>query len=177
MKITQKLLNELCFFLQSIDNPKKLVGKEAIIFRTAKGLKDAIYTESYKNKDLVEMVYSDKIKKAVKEFLNDYWNEWKKDTGSWGLKSKDTSFYQWFDYSGQLHEFVSCEISSFDNDEILEHSENGEDDYGLWDRSKEWWEIKDTMAFYTLRNDLSIAILEEAKNLAIKENIDSEKID
>ena len=178
MKITQKLLDELSYLISNTTG--ELKGKKAVIFRTAKGLRDAIYSESRKDESLVEFSYYREIERLADDFLDNYWNEWKEDTGSWGLKSRkkdDISFYQWSDYAGQLHEFVDSSFYSFDADEILEKSNEVEDDYGLWDGLKTWSEIRDTIAFYTLKNDLCFAILEKAKNLAVNEDIDGAKID
>lgn len=181
MKITQKLLDELCYLVNNSgryeQNIDKLKGKKAVIFRTAKGLRDAIYTEALKDKNLVEPPYYGKIEELADDFLNDYWKEWKEDTGEWGLESKKANFYQWYDYAGKLHEWVDSNFYSFDACEILKKSENVEDDWGLWNGEKEWEKIRDTIAFFTLKNDLGFAIIDKAKSRAEKENIDVEKIE
>lgn len=182
MKISQKLLNELNDLISNTVLPKldDKKSKIAVIFRTAKGLRDAIYKASEINERLVEKPYYGKIEESADEFLNEHWEDWKTDAGSWGLKNKsreEISFYQWLDYAGQLHDFTEYEKNSYDNDEILEYSNEVESDSGLWEGLKEWYEIQEAIAFYTLKNDLCFAILEKAKNLAVNEDIDGAKID
>ena len=178
MKITQKLLNELCYLISNTSHPNDLKGKKAVIFRTAKGLRDAIYAENLKDKNLLELPYYGKIEELADEFLDEYWKEWKEDTGEWGLKSNgEGNFYQWYDYDGKIHEWVDSNFYSFDADEILDNSNEVEDDWGLWDGEREWWKINETIAFFTLKRDLGFEIMDKAKILAEKENISIDKIE
>ena len=182
MKITQKLLDELCYLVnnsgQYEQNTDKLKGKKAVIFRTAKGLRDAIYSEALKDDNLVEPLYYGKIEELANDFLNDYWKEWKKDNIVYcGLKSKEANFNNWIDYDGKLHEFVDGNFYSFDADEILDNSNEVETDTGLLGSDGDWQKMKDGIAFWTLKNDLGFAIIDKAKSRAEKENISIEKIE
>lgn len=120
------------------------------------------------------MYYYERVEKHAREFINDYLEDFKEDSESWGGKSSEPSFYQWMDYDSKLHEFTDTAFYDFDAASICDDSDNLDEDYGLWEGVTDWRKIRDIQAFYTLKTDLWFTI---EKILKDEELLPEEQID
>ena len=76
-----------------------------------------------------------------------------------------SEFYQWMSYDGKLHEWMDTSFPHYDAEEVCDYTDNLENDTGIWQGVKDWRQIRDTIAFYSLKTDIWFAIEEKLEEL------------
>ena len=104
------------------------------------------------------MMYYEQVEGDARDFIEEYLEDFKKDSEDYGGKSSDPSFYQWMDYDGKLHEHTDAVFNSYDEEVICDESNELETDYGLWEGVTDWRKMREAQAFWTLKGDLWFTI-------------------
>jgi chromosome segregation ATPase len=101
--------------------------------------------------------YYSYVEKDARNFLDQYYDGFLAE-----IKEGNTDAYNLIDDDNKLHEWTDDYLDLRDAVEILEQSNNVEEDSGLWE-GLEPVRAVESMAFWTLKNDLNSEIREQFK--------------
>ena len=113
--------------------------------------------------------YIKKVQEDAQDFIDEYLKSFIEETqpilDHTNADDFSNEFYQWMSYDGKLHEWMDSSFYHYEAEDICDYTENLESDTGLWEGLTDWRKIRESIAFWSLKQDIWCAIEEKLEEL------------